>query len=116
MSERRRTIRYPFVASAELIDEESQTQLSVRVTELSLYGCYFDTVNPFPVQTRVLVKIVTEHVFFEAYGTVIYSHPNLGMGVAFQQVHPYFLRILQGWLMDAEKTRLRLTDSPVHKP
>lgn len=115
-NERRRTIRYPFVASAELIDEESQTQLSVRVTELSLYGCYFDTVNPFPVQTRVLVKIVTRLVFFEAHGTVIYSHQNLGMGVAFQQVHPYFLKILQRWLMDAERTRLKLSGQAAQKP
>ena len=114
--ERRRTIRYPFVASAELIDEKSQTQLSVRVTELSLYGCYFDTVNPFPVQTRVLIKIVTGLVFFEAHGTVIYSQPNLGMGVAFQQVHPYFLKVLQGWLMEAEKTRLKLSGQPAQKP
>jgi hypothetical protein len=60
MKERRRTIRYPFVAYAELIEEKSQTHLSAQVSELSLYGCYFDMINPFPVSTPVLVKIVTE--------------------------------------------------------
>lgn len=96
MKERRRTIRYPFVASAELIEEKSQTYLSAHVSELSLYGCYFDTINPFPVSTPILVKIVTELVFFEAHATVVYSQPNLGMGVAFREVHPYFLKNLTG--------------------
>jgi hypothetical protein len=105
MQERRRTIRYAFAASAELSEEKSQTYLSARVSELSLYGCYFDTINPFPVSTPILVKIVTELVFFEAHATVVYSHPNLGMGVAFREVHPYFLKILQGWLLEAEKSR-----------
>jgi hypothetical protein len=27
------------------------------------------------------------------------------MGVAFREVHPYFLKILQGWLLEAEKAR-----------
>jgi len=109
MKDRRRTIRYPFVASAEIIEEKSQTHLSTRVTELSLYGCYFDTVNPFPVHTPILVKIVSGLVFFEARGTLVYSQPNLGMGVAFQKVHPYFLKVLQGWLLEAEKVRQQPT-------
>ncbi len=105
--ERRRTPRYPFVAVAELIDAKSQTQLSTRVTELSLYGCYFDTINPFPAGTSILVKIVSDLVFFEAAGLVIYSQPSLGMGVAFQKIHPYFLRVLKGWLLQAQKARPR---------
>jgi hypothetical protein len=105
--ERRRTIRYPFVASAELIDEKSQTHLSTRVTELSLYGCYCDTINPFPAKTPILVKIASGLVFFEAQGTVVYSHHNLGMGVTFHKVHPYFLKVLQAWLLAAERERLK---------
>jgi PilZ domain len=106
MEERRRTVRYPFVATAELIDEKSQTQLSARVTELSLYGCYFDTLNPFPASTVILVKIVHELMFFEARARVLYSQPRLGMGVTFEQVHPYFLPILQSWLKKAERVRV----------
>jgi PilZ domain len=110
MKERRRTVRYPFVATAELIDETSQRQLSVRVTELSLYGCYFDSVDPFSTGTRIVVKIVNELGFFEARGTVLYSQPHLGMGVRFEQVHPYSLNILHGWLREAEKARVKLVE------
>ncbi len=100
--ERRRTPRYPFVASAELIEVESQTHLSARVSELGLNGCYFDTISPFPEGTSILLKIVRGLVFFEAPGVVVYSRPNLGMGVEFQKIHPYFLKVLQDWLIETE--------------
>jgi len=48
-SERRRTPRYTFIASAELIEEASDVRIATRVSELSLYGCYLDMMNPFPV-------------------------------------------------------------------
>ena len=108
MKERRRTIRYRFTASAEVIDEKSQKQLSTRVAELSLFGCYFEVTTPFPTGTPILVKIARGLVFFEARGRVIYSRPNKGMGVAFRSVHPYFLEVLQGWLSEAEKDRQKL--------
>jgi hypothetical protein len=37
--ERPRARRYPFVASVELVDLESEVQFQGRVTDLSLYGC-----------------------------------------------------------------------------
>ena len=109
MNESRRTLRYPFVANGQVIEEKSKAHLTVRVTELSLYGCYFDTLNPLPVGTPILVKIVTGLEFFEAQGIVRYSQPHRGMGVTFERVHPYFLTVLQGWLKEAEqKARLEL--------
>jgi hypothetical protein len=107
MDTTRRTPRYPFAATAELIEEKSKTQLSVRVTELSLYGCYFDTVNPFPAGMSIQVKIASDLQFFEARATVLYSQPQLGMGVRFEKVHPYFLGVLHGWLRQAAKARLK---------
>src|SRR6266568_5980522 len=46
--ERRRTPRYPFIASAELIEEKADVRIASRVSELSLHGCYLDMMNPFP--------------------------------------------------------------------
>jgi len=102
--EKRRALRYPFVASAELIEVKSQTQLSARVSDLSLHGCYFDTISPFPEGTSILLKIAKGLIFFEAQGLVAYSQPNLGMGVAFQTIHPYFQKVLHSWLLEAETT------------
>jgi hypothetical protein len=53
------------------------------VTELSVYGCYFDMVNPFPADTSIPVKIVNDQVFFEARGIVPYLRVYLGKGLAF---------------------------------
>ena len=80
---------------------QSQKHLSARVSELGANGCYFDTISPFPEGASILLKIVRGLVFFEAPGLVAYSRPSLGMGVEFQKIHPYFLRVLQGWLKEA---------------
>lgn len=75
--------------------------MSTRVSELSLYGCYLDMMNPFPTGTAVLVKIHTQSDSFESRATVVYALPHQGMGVTFQEVRPQFLTILQKWLLEA---------------
>ena len=100
-AERRRVPRFPFVASAEVVDTNSKARMNARVSELSLYGCYVDTINPLPKGASVFVKIFTAVDFIEAHGMVAYVHPNLGMGIAFFNVNAHFLPILQVWLMRA---------------
>ena len=99
--ERRRTPRYSFIAVAEFIEEESKAKLETRVTELSLHGCYFDMVNTLPEGTPLRVKIFFENEFFEARGKVIYSQPNMGMGVTFLEIPPYAMPVLKKWLLQA---------------
>jgi len=100
-AERRRVPRLPFVASAEVVDHNSKVRMSVRVSELSLYGCYVDTINPLPKGASVFIKIFTAADFIEANAMVAYVHPNLGMGISFFNVDPHFLPILQVWLTRA---------------
>jgi PilZ domain len=100
-AERRRVPRFPFVASAEVVENNSTARMNARVSELSLYGCYVDTINPLPKGASVFIKIFTDADFIEAQGMVAYVHPNLGMGIAFFNVNPSFLPILQAWLMRA---------------
>lgn len=102
-SERRRTPRYTFIASAELIEERSDVRIASRVSELSLYGCYLDMMNPFPVGTLVLVKISAGEAFFEARSKVVYSQPNMGAGVAFLETEPQYQPVLERWLDEASK-------------
>jgi hypothetical protein len=96
----RRTPRFPFSAPAEIVrgtDAVDKTQ----VNELSLYGCYLDTKTPLPRGSQVTIKIYSNGQFFEAAATVIYSQSTLGMGLAFRQVKPMFLAVLQQWLRRA---------------
>ena len=102
-AERRRTPRYTFIASAELIEETSDVRIATRVSELSLYGCYLDMMNPFPVGTLVLVKISAGDAYFEAKSKIVYAQPNMGAGVVFVDPEPKYLPVLQHWLEGAAK-------------
>ena len=101
--EQRRTPRYTFIASAELIEQKSEVRIATRVSELSLHGCYLDMMNPFPQDTLVLVKIFAGEEFFHAKAKIIYVQPNLGAGLAFVEVEPQPLAVLGRWLDTAQK-------------
>jgi len=100
-SNTRREPRYPFIASAELFDENSGSRMKSRISDLSFGGCYVDTINPLPDGTPVQLKIFTETHTFEAPATVVYSHTHLGMGMKFRDVQPVYEEVLRLWLPEA---------------
>jgi hypothetical protein len=93
---------FPFVARAEVTPKNSDT-VSTCVTELNLHECFLEFPTSLATGTRVFVKIVTESEFFEAKGSVIYSRPNVGFGLAFLEVEPRFVHVLQKWLRSAKE-------------
>ena len=106
IGERRRNTRFPFVANAEVSETAAGTRIKARVTEISSYGCYLDMLNPFLVGIEVFVKIFTAADIFETSAIVVYSHPNLGVGLAFRDVSPHSLPTLQKWLLEAQNAQL----------
>jgi hypothetical protein len=102
MPEDRRGLRFLLDAGAEIAPEDSpNASVAARVTELSLRGCYFKLASPFPVETRVLVKIFHEGQYFEAKGHVVHVQPATGMGVAFREIKPHCKSALQKWILSA---------------
>jgi hypothetical protein len=99
MEQQRRTPRFAFSASAEVIRGDSVELTSV--TGLSLYGCYLASSAQFLRGTRVTVKIFAGGEFFEAPATVLYSGRTLGMGLGFREVKPVFQDVLRKWLRQA---------------
>ncbi len=99
--ERRRTPRYPFIASIEMREGTSEDKQTARVTELSLNGCYVKMESPYPKGTSLGVKVFTETEFFEGQASVIYARPNQGMGLMFKETKPYYLMVLRKWLLAA---------------
>jgi len=99
--DRRRTLRFPFEAVAEVSREKTDARLPTRVTEIGPNGCYLQMGAPFEVGTSIFVRIFVEGSFFETHATVVYSQPNTGMGVAFRELKPYFVEVLRKWLLDA---------------
>src|SRR6267143_364337 len=108
--EKRRSPRYSFIASAELIEERADVRIASRVSELSRFGCYLDMMNPFPTGTMVLVKISAGDAFFEAQAKVVYAQPNMGAGLGFLEVTPASQEVLERWLDGAEKDHQRQSE------
>src|SRR5579859_864979 len=103
--ERRRVPRYPFVADAVVRDDSSGTTVNTRLSELSLYGCYLDMVNPLPSGTPITVKVSSSGKFLQASGKVAYAAPNLGIGVSFHHVDVHSLIVLKEWLVKAAQAK-----------
>jgi hypothetical protein len=98
-TEQRRSPRFPFVAVAEIAEKESSEKLVTRVSELSVNGCYIDEQNPFPSGTIVTLKIFSKSEVFDATAKVLYAHPNLGMGLVFQELSLRSGAFLREWLL-----------------
>lgn len=97
---RRSVRRCPLVASAEVTELGAGTKLSVRTSELSLGGCYIDTLNPFPEGTLIQLRILRDNGVFETKAKVVYSDRGFGMGLAFTEMGPNQRSILEGWLAE----------------
>ncbi len=98
----RRGFRFSLNANAEIAPEGSPSAtVSVKATEISLHGCYLETLSPFAELSPVFVKIFHANEYFEAKGTVIYVKPAVGMGVEFRDLKPHCRVVLQKWILAA---------------
>lgn len=93
-----RASRFPFAASIELTDVRSERRLTAFTTTLSLFGCYVLTANPFAEETKVSLRIMRGGSTFTAVGKVVSSKPQYGMGIAFVDMEPACLAILEKWI------------------
>jgi hypothetical protein len=96
--ERRETRRYAFICPAELLDLGGNTRISARTVDLSLHGCYIDTLNPFPVGTRVRLQLVKNDRREEFRAEVASCHMGSGMGLIFEQLTPAQKETVLSWL------------------
>src|SRR5438132_1680400 len=96
--EQRNEPRYPFVAQVVVVDERSGARISARISDLSLGGCYVDTLNPFPLGTTVRLRIHKNDQIFDARASTASSHTGSGMGLLFGEMTPEQRSMLAGWL------------------
>lgn len=94
--ERRKSVRYLFTATAEVVDLETNTRLSARTSDLARGGCFIDTT--FPIGTNVSLRLTNGNKKFEGRARVVYEAAGSGMGLAFTAVEPDQLWVLEKWL------------------
>jgi hypothetical protein len=97
-TEHRRHTRFPLTTFVEALDPESNTQISGRSSDVSLGGCYVDTLNPFHEGTVIRIRLTKENVSFEANAKVVFSQIGMGMGVAFLSAEKDQFQIYQKWI------------------
>jgi hypothetical protein len=106
VGERRLASRYPFSAGAVVVDSHASMRLQARCSDLSLEGCYIDTLNPFPEGTLAHVELRRAERVFEAVARVNSSHMGMGMGLGFQELTPEQTSVLVHWLCSEHGERL----------
>lgn len=97
-AERRYQERFPLVGSVEMMDAQTRTHLRARTSDLSLSGCYVDTLNPFPVGTILYLWIHRESDSFQARAMVRTQHLGSGMGLLFTDFLEDENSVLKSWL------------------
>lgn len=100
-AERRGDMRCSFICPAELIDIRTGVRIQARTSDLSLNGCYIDTLNPFPVGTGVRLRIYKGNEFLDVQANVGSQHPGSGMGLVFRDIAPAYRSILECWLCES---------------
>ena len=98
--ERRRAPRSALTATAVVVEAKSGARLDAHTTDLSMGGCYVDTMNPFPAGTEMQLRLTKEGKSFNAKARVAYCQIGVGMGVLFTTAEPEQLSTLEKWFAE----------------
>jgi hypothetical protein len=98
--ERRKHVRYPFTAAAEVFEPRTEARVAGRSSDLARGGCFIDAMSPFPIGTSVVVFLTVDQNKFEAKARVVYSQTGMGMGLEFTSMNPDDRWVLEQWLSE----------------
>jgi hypothetical protein len=94
----RKSPRFPFFASAQLIESRTDARLLARTSDISREGCYLDMLNPLPTGTRLKINVTHQNKQLDAVGLVVHSELNVGMGVRFEEIGQR--SVIDAWLAE----------------
>jgi PilZ domain len=95
--ERRRVPRIPFKATCVVTETGFSQTIVTQTTDLSRFGCFVQTIKPYPKGTRVHIEIGEGGTTFVASGVAAYVTGD-GMGVVFSMVESESYEVLAKWL------------------
>lgn len=100
--ERRAHPRIKIKVPVELHIEGNESPFRCATSDLSLDGCYIETMMPFPVGTQVELKVeITTTLLI--VGKVVTCDPQVGNGFHFTRMLPEDVEELQAFLSAEEK-------------
>lgn len=111
-AERRVAPRYSVIMDVQTTDLITRAVLKLRCSDISLSGCYLDTLNPVDPGTPMWIRMEHGERVFEVQARVAYMVPRLGMGVEFAQPIPEEqLTVLKEWIAAAAALSQPLTSA-----
>jgi len=87
MDERRKHPRFKLKVPVEIAVESNDIPLRTATSDLSLEGCYIESMFPFPVGTNLELKLQTESTLL-ILAVVVTSDPQVGNGYKFTRMLP----------------------------
>lgn len=100
--ERRDQPRIKVKVPVELHFEDNDTPYRCATADLSLFGCYIETLFPFPVDTPVEIKLQANNTLL-ILGRIVTSDPQVGNGIQFTKMLPEDIEDLQLFLENIQK-------------
>ena len=101
--ERRSAPRNAMVLAADVIELPRGAKLNARTADISLTGCYIDTLNPVPQGSEVRLRFTHGTETFVSLGRVVYVSYGLGMGIAFINVEDDQRTRLERWFSEPDR-------------
>lgn len=86
--ERRQFARHACRFEAQATDEEGSVTMPGKITDVSLGGCYFETLSPFPAETPVQLSFKLDDAAMDLSGRVCSSQLGTGMRIEFTAMSP----------------------------
>ena len=115
-TERRTEPRFPFTATAEIFEINTQTRVMGRIADLSAGGCYIDTIAPLAAGAVVRVSLKRDADEFVARAIVRYALASMGMGLTFTVIKPEHQSVLQKWMSELNGERAAEPESSAAHP
>jgi hypothetical protein len=100
--ERRENTRVKVKVPVEIFLEGNDIPLRSATSDLSLHGCYIESIFPFPIGTVLELKLQVNGTLL-VLGTVVTSDPQVGNGIKFTKMLPEDIEELRVYLEAAEK-------------
>lgn len=105
---RRKHPRFPCTGGMELRQQENGPPAWGNISDISLTGCYVETVSTLPVGSMLLFHLRTHNLEVKGRAVVKASHHTVGMGIAFlhlSQEDQQNLEFLIGMLAGIQEMR-----------
>ncbi|HXZ32412.1 MAG TPA: PilZ domain-containing protein [Terriglobales bacterium] len=100
--DRRRYPRLKVSVPIEIRADGAACSVHSTTLDLSLGGCYFETIFPFPVGTELDVKLQID-TLVPISAIVVTCDPQVGNGIKFTKMLPEDCKALEAFLQGAEQ-------------